>query len=211
MTRVERTDVLRQVAEAVAGWDDCQLFGEASDKNSFRGVPPKTPPFEEAFTQVASRLHRFLTAQNPQEHGLLVQDRNETMARRLTALMRAFHKQGTRWTTLPLIVETPLFVDSHLTSLVQVAGKAGEPNFHELEPNGGMVAAARHHTRRCLSSVTGDSWPKSRPERHADPRGTDTMIPIAVLHLETERAMLAHASRLRRAAPLQPFRRPPDL
>jgi len=167
VTRVERVDLLRQVAEAVAGWEDCHLFAEASDKNSFRGIPPKTPPFEEAFTQVVSRLHRFLETQNPQEHGLLVQDRNETMARRLTELMRGFHAQGTRWTTLPLIVETPLFVDSHLTSLVQVADLCAYatrrycennertlfdivlPRFHTADD--GRLVGARHYTgqRRC--------------------------------------------------------------
>lgn len=121
LTHAERREVLREIAEAVGGWTDCQLFVEACDKGAFNGVAPRTPPFEEAFTQVVSRLHRFLDAQSPKAHGLLVQDRNETMAKRLTELMRSFHQQGTRWTALPLLVETPLFVDSHLTSLVQVA------------------------------------------------------------------------------------------
>ena len=114
-----------------------------------------------------TRGHRFLEAQTPREHGLLVQDRNETVARRLTDLMRDFHAQGTRWTTLPLIVETPLFVDSRLTSLVQVADMCsyatrrycenGErplfdvilPKFHVADD--GRLVGARHYTgqRRC--------------------------------------------------------------
>ena len=121
LTRAERLDALHQVAEAVAQWNDCHLFAEACDKNCFHGVASRIPPFEEAFTQVVSRFHHFLAAQHPPEHGLVVQDRNETMAKRLTELMRNFHAQGTRWTALPLIIETPLFVDSHLTSLVQLA------------------------------------------------------------------------------------------
>ena len=68
-----------------------------------------------------TRFHRFLEGLEPREHGLLVQDNNDTMARRLTELMRLFHARGTPWRPLPLIVETPLFVDSSLTSLVQVA------------------------------------------------------------------------------------------
>lgn len=37
-------------------------------------------------------------------------------------MMRHFHERGTRWTTqIPLLVETPLFVDSKLTSMVQMA------------------------------------------------------------------------------------------
>ena len=118
----ERLDLLCQVAEAVGRWRDCRIFADAIDKRSFRGVPPRTPPYEEGFTQVVSRFHRFLEGLDPREHGLLVEDHNQTMARRLTELMRSFHARGTRWTEqVSLIVETPLFVDSSLTSLVQVA------------------------------------------------------------------------------------------
>ena len=35
--------------------------------------------------------------------------------------MRNFHKQGTLWTSIDHIIETPMFVDSGLTSMVQVA------------------------------------------------------------------------------------------
>lgn len=171
LTHAERIDLMRQVAEVVAGWEDCHIFAEASDKSSFRGVPPRTPPFEEAFSQVVSRLHRFLAGQTPQEHGLIVQDRNETMARRLTELARNFHADGTRWTTLPLIVETPLFVDSQLTSLVQVADLCAyatrryfenneRPLFETILPKfntfNGRLVGIRHYTgqrRGCACEV----------------------------------------------------------
>ena len=35
--------------------------------------------------------------------------------------MKKFHKVGTFWTSISNIIETPLFVDSHLTSMVQLA------------------------------------------------------------------------------------------
>ena len=119
LTHTERHTLLSELADAVNGWDDCALFAEATDKTVFGRVPPATPPFEEGFTQVVSRFHRHLEAQ--QQTGLLVQDNNPTVSRRLTELMRRFHEEGTRWTALPRIVETPLFVDSQLTSLVQMA------------------------------------------------------------------------------------------
>ena len=121
LTHTERHTLLSELADAVNGWDDCALFAEATDKTVFGRVPPATPPFEEGFTQVVSRFHRYLEAQ--QQTGLLVQDNNPTVSRRLTELMRRFHEEGTRWTALPRIVETPLFVDSQLTSLVQMADR----------------------------------------------------------------------------------------
>ena len=122
LTLDERRSLLRQVVTTIAAWADATLFAECIDKRTFGGVAPKTPPFEEAFDQVVTRFHRHLESLTPRRHGFLVQDRNETMAVRLTDLMRQFHERGTRWTAqIPLLIETPLFVDSRLTSLVQVA------------------------------------------------------------------------------------------
>lgn len=162
LSLAERRELLRQIAETVGQWDDCRLFAECTDKRTFGGASPRTPPFEEAFTQVVTRFHRSLETQGG-EHGLIVQDRNETMARRLTELMRLFHERGTRWTELPLIVETPLFVDSTLTSMVQVADlcayatrrfcESGETWLFDLVYSrfnraGGRLVGVRHYTNR---------------------------------------------------------------
>lgn len=171
LTYGERIECLRQIADAVAGWGDCRLFAEATDKQAFGGKAPKTPPFEEGFTQVVTRFQRFLETLYPQENGLLVQDKNETVSQRLTELMRSFHKDGTRWRPLHLIVETPLFVDSHLTSMVQVADlcayatrrfvEQGERDlFDRILPRfntaaDGRLVGVRHYTgqRRCACEI----------------------------------------------------------
>ncbi len=162
LTMTERIELLKQLGDAVASWPDCRLFAECIDKRAFNGVEPRTPPVEEAFTQVVSRFHRFLEAQDPPEHGLIVQDHNETNAARLTQLMRKFHADGTRWTEqIRLIVETPLFVDSQLTSIVQLADlcayairrfcENGETDlFNRLLPvfhaHSGRLVGIRHYT-----------------------------------------------------------------
>ncbi|HZL17552.1 MAG TPA: DUF3800 domain-containing protein [Polyangia bacterium] len=56
---------------------------------------------------------------------MLVHDQNQTASKNLTALMRSFHSQGTTYSKIPLIIETPLFVDSELTSMVQAADLVG--------------------------------------------------------------------------------------
>lgn len=163
LTMAERRELLRQVAELVGSWGDCSIFGECSDKRTFGGQLPRTPPFEEAFSQVVTRFHRFLSELPIPDHGLFVQDNNETMARRLTDLMRTFHRQGTRWGNLPRLVETPLFVDSSLTSMVQVADvcayaarrfcENGETYLFDLiypriHLAGGRLVGMRHYTNR---------------------------------------------------------------
>jgi len=42
-----------------------------------------------------------------------------------TEMMNQFHAQGTRWQTIDHIVETPFFVDSQLSNMVQVADLCG--------------------------------------------------------------------------------------
>lgn len=122
LTRTQRLPCLSSITEVVGGWYDCPLFAEAIDKSSFGTQSPKHPPFEEAFSQVVSRFHAFLEGRGgDRDQGLLVQDNNPTAASRLTLLMRSFHQAGTLFTRIPRIVETPLFVDSALTSMVQLS------------------------------------------------------------------------------------------
>ena len=58
---------------------------------------------------------------NEKKYGLLIHDNNETVSKRLTELMKQFHRKGTFWTDITNIIETPLFVDSQLTGMIQIA------------------------------------------------------------------------------------------
>lgn len=79
---------------------------------------------EQCFEQIVSRFEHYLQAigvDDPNCCGLLIHDNNQTVARRHTVMMRRFHQIGTMWTRIFKIIETPLFVDSQLTSMVQIA------------------------------------------------------------------------------------------
>jgi hypothetical protein len=172
LTYEERRDVLRAIARQVNGWKDCHLFAECTDKTAFGGTPPPTPPFEEAFAQVVTRFQFCLNEAN--DYGMLVQDRNDTVASRLTELMRRFHERGTRYTgSIPRLIETPLFVDSRLTSMVQVADvcayatrryfENGEEELFNLvypkfRRRGGRCVGARHYRgqRACSCRMCAD-------------------------------------------------------
>jgi Protein of unknown function (DUF3800) len=120
VTLPERKAFLKEVSETVNGWTDACILADCIDKTIFKGAP-KTPPLDEAFEQVVSRFHRYLEDEAPGELGILVEDNNDEVALRLTETMRRFHDEGTKWKKIPQLIETPLFVDSKLTSLVQVA------------------------------------------------------------------------------------------
>ena len=125
LTFDERKTLIRNVAKVVAGWDYAKLFAESIDKVHFDPSKARTGVDEQAFEQVVSRFEQYLVNTSPKKgakhYGLIVHDNNETIARKHTSLMREFQSAGTFWTKIEHIVETPLFVDSSLTRMVQVA------------------------------------------------------------------------------------------
>ena len=125
LTSIERRQLVSQVADCIGRWGFARLFAECINKVHFDPLIAGSTIEEQAFEQIVSRFERYLTNITSDEtrpaYGLLVHDNNETVARRHTALMRHFHSRGTLWTGISHIIETPLFVDSKLTSMVQVA------------------------------------------------------------------------------------------
>jgi hypothetical protein len=116
LTRAERMACLAELAEMIGGWADVRIFCDAHAKQHLNDIDH----FRIAFEQVVTRFNTYLTVA-ADRLGLLVQDNNQTVARRLTNIMRMYHRQGTLWSDIDKIVETPLFVDSELTSMVQLS------------------------------------------------------------------------------------------
>ena len=120
LTLDERREVVKKLAECISGWGASRLFAECIDKVHFDPTRSRNTVDEQAFEQVVSRFEQFL--QNVQTgYGILVHDNNETFAKRHTGMMRKFLQSGTLWTRVHHIIETPMFVDSELTSMVQLA------------------------------------------------------------------------------------------
>ncbi|MGA3126827.1 MAG: DUF3800 domain-containing protein [Candidatus Korobacteraceae bacterium] len=125
LTLDQRRALVNTVADSVSRWHTVRLFAECIDKTHFNPTNSRRTVDEQALEQIVSRFEQYLvnsTGDNGVMHyGLLVHDNNETVARKHTALMREFHAKGTLWTKINRIIETPLFVNSSLTSMVQIA------------------------------------------------------------------------------------------
>ena len=120
LTLDERRQAVTDIAQLVSGWGVVRLFAECIDKLHFDPTITNTTVHEQAFEQVVSRFERYL--QNRQsDYGLLIHDNNQTVAKKHTELMKEFLKKGTLWTRVEHVIETPMFVDSQLTSMVQLA------------------------------------------------------------------------------------------
>jgi hypothetical protein len=112
--------VLKSVLRvAAASYNTARLFACAIHKASY----PSHDPVELAFEDLCQRFDFFLNrlrAQGDQQRGLLVLDKT-TRETSIQKLAREFRKTGTRWGALKYIADTPFFVDSRASRLVQIA------------------------------------------------------------------------------------------
>ena len=124
LTHNERMDFLREIADLIGKSSFIRIFAECIDKIFFDPTRAKLSVDEQALEQLVSRFEHYMSnvsTKGEKVHGLLVHDNNETVCKKHTALMKQFHKKGTLWTSIKHIVETPLFVDSALTDMIQIA------------------------------------------------------------------------------------------
>ena len=129
LTFEERKALVHEIAACVSQWGFARLFAECINKinypalNAKRAVKEQREINEQALEQVVSRFENYLRiiSGSSRALGLLIHDNNETVCKKHTALMKGFHASGTLWTNISHIVETPLFVNSELTGMVQIA------------------------------------------------------------------------------------------
>lgn len=172
LTRSERKILVCEVADCISKWGFARLFAECIDKIYLDSSRNGQAIGEQAFEQLVSRFEQFLEninkGQRQKIFGILIHDNNQTIAKKHTNLMMNFHSKGTLWTNIKHIIETPLFVDSKLTRMVQVADLCSYALRRYVE-NGEtdlfgriFVRADRHHDKTvgvrhfCAHSCTCD-------------------------------------------------------
>ncbi len=122
----ERITFIQEVATLIGSWTFARLFAECINKIHFDPARARQSVDEQALEQIVSRFEQYMkivskSTKDGKIYGALIHDNNETVSKKHTALMQKFHHQGTLWTSIEHIIETPLFVNSELTSLVQIA------------------------------------------------------------------------------------------
>jgi len=125
LTQSERESYIHDLAECISNWKSARLFAECINKVFFDPSIASQTTDEQAFEQLVSRFEQFLQHVNRRSSdncfGILIYDNNETVAIKHTKIMHRFLNDGTLWTNINRIIETPLFVNSELTSMVQIA------------------------------------------------------------------------------------------
>jgi len=176
LTFDERKQFVLDVADCVSRWGFARLFAECIDKVHFDPTRTGRSVDEQAFEQVVSRYQQYLQAMSSEPDkkafGLLIHDNNQTVARKHTELMKSFHRSGTLWTQVNNIIETPLFVDSELTGMVQIADLCSyalrrylendeaeifDRVFQRADRRGGLTVGVRHFTdKSCACKICSE-------------------------------------------------------
>jgi hypothetical protein len=126
LTYDQRIKFVEEIASTIGSWGFARLFAECIDKIYFDSSKSKRNQKidEQAFEQIVSRFEQFLRkisqSSDTKNYGILIHDNNETVAKRHTDLMKTYLNKGTFWTQIDNIIETPLFVNSQLTSMIQI-------------------------------------------------------------------------------------------
>lgn len=160
LTLDERRHAVIELAERISSWGSVRLFAECINKFHFDPLRTNQSVEAQAFEQIVSRFEHYL--QNTKAgFGILIHDNNTTVAKRHTEVMKDFLERGTLWTQVEHIIETPMFVDSQLTSMVQLADlcayalrryvENGETElfdlvFHRADISNSRVVGVRHFT-----------------------------------------------------------------
>jgi hypothetical protein len=120
MTRQESRGVIKAVLDVLKrSFDTARAFACAIHKASYPGRDPVELAFEDLCSRFDMYLNR-LRAAGDRQRGILILDKSsqETTLQRMATEFRAL---GTRWGVIRNLAETPLFVDSRASRLVQVA------------------------------------------------------------------------------------------
>lgn len=120
LSHSERVETLRRVADRLAAWGDARLFADAHKKSA---VKRKDRPRARAYglEQLTTRFSTYLRRVHPDALGIVVHDQQQAESTKLTSIFRGWHERGTAFFRIQNIAETPLFVDSALTVMVQLA------------------------------------------------------------------------------------------
>lgn len=134
LTFNERNQLAREIAEAISKWEWAVLIASCLDKSYFltKHNPDRVNAF--AFSRIILQFAQFLEdaegfgsiadadfdrQPSQLEYGLVIHDNNPTVALKHTRQMQ-FIRESLR-TNIDRIIETPLFVDSSLTRMIQLA------------------------------------------------------------------------------------------
>lgn len=134
LTRNERSQLLEDAIDIIAGHDGIKLFGEAVSKSHPGMMSGNINPVKQAFTQVVSRFDKFLQKRSDWvsqgrrdqiiDHGLLMLDRDANTESTIEKLFQDFRENGHPFGYMTHVIDVPFFASSAKVGGLQLADVA---------------------------------------------------------------------------------------
>lgn len=132
LSKEQRKEAIRQVLRVLPrAYDSCRAFACAIHKASF----PGRDPMELAFEDLCSRFDIYLNAlsvDRDRQRGLIILDES-SYETSLQSLARRFRRLGTQWGVIRNLVDTPMFINSKASRIVQLADHVAYATFRRYE------------------------------------------------------------------------------
>jgi len=136
MERKDRENVLTRAYEKIAATaDNIVIFAVVMEKASFAGIDPVTKTCEELAGHFDAFLEYLETrpgSQNDKERGLMVFDESNH-EKTLHALIEQYRNTGASFGRVRHLAEIPMFTDSRLTRMLQIADLIAYAAFRRYE------------------------------------------------------------------------------
>ncbi len=173
LTLNERNRLAIEIAETIALWDWAVLIATCIDKPFFLTKYKTDHENAQAFSKVVAQFAKFLDVAEQlgslegaqREFGLLIHDNNATVALKHTRYIREI--QEYEWTArggegiFERIIETPLFVDSGLTRMIQLADLWGYSLRRYVENGELSLFSILHNKRKTVIGMGPHSIPQT--------------------------------------------------
>lgn len=123
LTYRERQRFIFDLVAKVKSWSFTRIFAEVIDKKEYHPPKPHLTPENQAFERIVTRIEKYLShiSNEQEEYGLLIHDECESVTASHVCNMKRYQRWGTFKSEIKHIIETPLFVSSNHTNMVQIA------------------------------------------------------------------------------------------
>jgi hypothetical protein len=179
LTRRERSQLLEDAIEVIAGYDTIRLFGEAIDKAHPAAVAGGVDLREQAFTQVVARFDKFLQKKDTWKrqssprgainHGLLMLDQDASTQSVVEPLFKRFRQHGHPFGQMTHVIDVPFFGSSTKVGGLQLADVAAYVVRRYLDKGAPAGSHEERHFMQLFQRFDRDNHGKLHGLRHYVP------------------------------------------
>lgn len=181
LSRRERSQLLEDAVDVIAGHEKVKLFGEAIDKSHPQVKGAHIDPVRQAFTQVVARFDKYLQMRHTWKlqgggrpapnQGLLILDKDESTEATLHNTFNGFRRHGHVFGEMRHVIDVPFFAPSDRVGGLQLADVGAYVVRRYLDTG---AKAGSHEERQFLKlfqRFDRDSYGRLHGLRHYTPSG----------------------------------------